>query len=1207
MDLEEFASLQLDKPLPDTRDEEQLKKHSLDTNLEKKPIERALHLLTKGEEIQKLSVIQSLPNLLATDAQSCMSRVVPKMQQSLATASTEFHIAASSTFKTILEQKLVSYSIFSQTFLQSIINSLESRDPVIYHAWLETLLDVIELLPIEVIRTQILPMAVSKGQLSQPIYSRMMCSRLLGKICTRFNADMVQKEVLPTVQSLCQDVNSEVRASICLQLRFVAEGLGAESLKPALLPSLVELARDEESNVRYASVQTIVYLLPHLQEDTIKTTIGPLIKKLCENAAKSEDNVICIIAQEFGKLVLGLEKYLSSSEKSWFLKYFQQLAQMGIPSIKKQTKPDLPLLESNSIDYEKCLECRRCSAFNLPAMFIFISPSVEDVDSLLSTFSALTNDSYYIIRRTVASGIHEVAKILGMKSGRIKADFIKLLKDDPEEVLQKLVPNISSTLESLVQSQTIGTDRVDSTLMEILKALLICEAEIASTHNWRLASTMHAQLEILPKCFPSDIIYSYFVPLASFRILRARPLPVRLAAGRLFLIFLRYNTKFMQKADLRNKIYVELANNPDCYVRMVFVHMMIEALAIFPSTYFKENFFTVLLNLAEDPVANIRLKVVSLLPILKSQLWIPTDKKLLTALEATVRHLLNSEKDKDVIDMLTSIVEKLEQTEVRYDRLSGTSKMSKQDLEDARKFDEEKRLYAGTGKSPVSVGTTSKKTISAPVRGRLNIEGTAKTLPQPRMKIEQSPKIKVHNVTKSPSVKHITTTPRHTTEALKSSISSNNLTRDWSNKMHLIQYLERIGQSSSTINVSSLFRWPHMCDLEHKEFISHYCTCYNISPQHSYPRSELKQDILKNILSTDPYSQKASTNIVVGDKIPVIANFPMNYNNSCWASSSVHEIPATMSDNEFLVDAGIKIPKLSSPKNTPKCPMENIKVPITRMRRDCDGEQSWRRSSESYKGIESKRHSSIEYEDHTKHIVNTADQLKTIRSMDYEEGLRHRNILKENSNEQLIVNSESRTERYSVFRRNKLRFGFDANQGRSVDDKVKRNSLILDKDKTKIIQPKYGIESLKRHSMNSGLKYPDYSKDSKQKFKRHSLDMTDYFCRNLRRYSTLDVNHNQGVSKIPLRDVVVSGSRTAPATRASSPVCLGSIIRFNSEEIEDIPSSTTERHLTRSLSNEQLNKIRRILVLSRNTPSNTAGSSRSRDSKLPVRLVKKKI
>nr|XP_050848751.1 serine/threonine-protein phosphatase 4 regulatory subunit 4-like isoform X3 [Vespula vulgaris] len=1044
---------------------------------------------SKGEEIQKLSVIQNLPNLLATDAQSCMSRVVPKMQQTLPTASTEFHIAASSTFKTILERKLISHTIFSQTFLQSILNSLESRDPVICHAWLETLLDVIELMPIEVIKTQILPMAISKGQLSQPIYCRMMCSRILGKICTRFSSDMIYKEVLPTVQSLCQDVNSEVRASICLQLRFVAEGLGTESLKSALLPSLVELARDEESNVRYSSVQTIVYLLPHFQDDTIKTIISPLIKKLCESASKLEDNVICIIAQEFGKLVLGLEKYLSAVEKSWFLKYFQQLAQMGIPTMRKQIKPDLPLLDNNSVDYERCLECRRCCAFNLPAMFIFTSASAEDVDSLLSTLSALTNDSYYIIRKTVAGGIHEVAKILGMKSGKIKADFVKLLKDDPEEVLQKLVPNISSTLESLVQSQIIGTDKVDSTLMEIGRALLKCEAEIAATNNWRLASTMHAQLEILPKCFPSDFIFSYFVPMSSSRILLARPLPVRLAAGKLLLVFLRYNTKLIQRAELRNKINVELANNPDCYVRMMFVRMMVEALTMYSSTYFKEHFFTMLLNLIEDSVANIRLKVVSLLPILKSQLWIPTDKKLLTALETRVRHLMNTEKDKDVIATLTSVIQKLEQTDVKYERQSTSSKITKQDLEDARKLEEEKKLLSlSSGKTAVSTGATSKKIISPPVRGRV-VEGTTKTLAQSRPKVEQSPQsAKAHNITKSPPVKHITT-PRHTPETLK--------------------------------------------------------------------------------------------------------------------SSSVHEIPVTLSDNEFLVDAGIRIPKLSSPKNTPKCPVENLKVAITRMKRDSDGEQSWR-STASYKGVESKRHSSIEYEDHTKPIANTTDQLKTIRSMDYEEGLRHRNMLKENSNEQLIVNSESRTERYSVFRR-KLRFGFDANQGRSIDDKAKRNSLILYKDKTKITQPKCGIETLKRHSMNSGLKHPDYSKDSKQKFKRHSLDMTDYFGRNLRRYSTLDVNHNQGVSKIPLRGIVVSGSKTAPTTRASSPVSLGSVIRFNSEEIEDVPSSTTERHLTRSLSNEQLNKIRRILVFSRNTPVNTTVSPRTRDSKLPVRLLKKKI
>ncbi|XP_025990557.1 serine/threonine-protein phosphatase 4 regulatory subunit 4 isoform X4 [Solenopsis invicta] len=1015
----------------------------------------------KGDEIQKLSVIQNLPSLLATDSQSCMSRVVPKMQQSLASASTEFHIAASSTFKTILEQKLVSHNVFSQTFLQSILNSLESRDPVICHAWLETLLDVIELLPVEVIRAQILPLTISKGQLSQTIYSRVICSRLLGKICTRFDSAMIQKEVLPTVHSLCQDVSSEVRSSICLQLRFVAEGLGAESVKSALLPSLVELANDEESSVRYATVQTIVYLLPHLQEDTIKNIIVPLVKKLCENAAKSEDNVICVIAQELGKLVLGLEKCLSKSEKAWFIKYYQQLAQMGIPLLKKE-KSHFAFFSSNPTQDERCVECRRHCAFNLPAMFIFVSNSLEDVDTILTTFEALTNDHYYMVRKTVACGIHEVAKVLGPKSARIKKNLIKLLKDDSEEVLQGLIPHIGLTLECLAESQAIGTDKLDSSLMEIGKALLKCEAVIAGTHNWRLASLIHAQLEILPKCFPSDFIYSYFVPMAFSRILNARPIPVRLAAGTLFLLLLRYNMKPIQRAELRNRIFTDLANNSDCYVRMMFVRMMVEALEIFSSTYFKEHFFNVLLNLAEDPVANIRMKVVSLLPQLKNQLWIPTDKKLLTSLESVVRHLVNNEKDRDVLFILKSVTQKLDEMDVKYEGQNLTTKLTKQDVEDAKKLEEEKKLSGITTGKPTT-GTVVKKGWT-----RTGTDNSTRGLSQP---------------------KDGTVSSRQVIESLK--------------------------------------------------------------------------------------------------------------------TSSMPEISVMQSDDEFLVDAGIRIPtQFSISQSSSKIPHLQDFIAA---RRQVNTTIRSRRSSMSFDKGKFKRHSSVEdssYEDCMKRRTRESDSLRsTSISIDYEEGLRQRNMVKENLSDQHLSKTDARTKRYSA-PHGRTRFGWDS-QERSLDEKFKRNSLILDKDKLKFTNSKCTLDRTKRHSTNFSLKLPD--KEIKpQIVKRHSLE--DHTVRRAIKgcFSTLDVNHNQGLSKIPLRNVE-SRSRTAPATRASSPVHVESRLRFDIENCDDSRSSANDRHLNRySSSDEEVDKLCRMLLHSQTAQSSTEITPRSRE-RYPVHLLMKKL
>ena len=57
-------------------------------------------------------------------------------------------------------------SNFTQTFLRGILTSIDSKDPVVANAWLETLLDAIDLLPIEVIKQEIIIIAINKSQLS---------------------------------------------------------------------------------------------------------------------------------------------------------------------------------------------------------------------------------------------------------------------------------------------------------------------------------------------------------------------------------------------------------------------------------------------------------------------------------------------------------------------------------------------------------------------------------------------------------------------------------------------------------------------------------------------------------------------------------------------------------------------------------------------------------------------------------------------------------------------------------------------------------------------------------------------------------------------------------------------------------------------------------------------------------------------------------
>ena len=58
-------------------------------------------------------------------------------------------------------------SSFTNTFLRGILSSIDSKDPVVANAWLETLLDAIDLLPADVIKREIVVIAVSKAQIEQ--------------------------------------------------------------------------------------------------------------------------------------------------------------------------------------------------------------------------------------------------------------------------------------------------------------------------------------------------------------------------------------------------------------------------------------------------------------------------------------------------------------------------------------------------------------------------------------------------------------------------------------------------------------------------------------------------------------------------------------------------------------------------------------------------------------------------------------------------------------------------------------------------------------------------------------------------------------------------------------------------------------------------------------------------------------------------------
>lgn len=179
--------------------------------------------------------------------------------------------------------------------------------------------------------------------------------------------------------------------------------------------------------------------------------------------------------------------------------------------------------------------CRQHCAYNLPAVASFVLTAIPNhTDILYSIFRYLAADPCYIVRRTLAASIHEIIKILGEvifdcrrweiisdcrlmhlsgpENKTIRSDFVRLLRDDAEEVLQALVPHIGITLELFSACGALSKCIANNITVEIGRALVKCQLELMKGTNWRLLEQFLHQLECLPNFMPAEFIHQHYTP-----------------------------------------------------------------------------------------------------------------------------------------------------------------------------------------------------------------------------------------------------------------------------------------------------------------------------------------------------------------------------------------------------------------------------------------------------------------------------------------------------------------------------------------------------------------------------------------------------------------------------------------------------------------------------------------------------------------------
>ncbi|XP_058423596.1 serine/threonine-protein phosphatase 4 regulatory subunit 4 isoform X3 [Diceros bicornis minor] len=654
---------------------EEIERLTVDEDLS--DIERAVYLLSAGQDIQGTSVIANLPFLMRQNPAETLRRVLPKVREVLHVAGVEIQLTAAVSFLTILQEESVSIHTYAHSFLQVILLHLEHRDTGVSNAWLETLLSVIEVLPKETLRHEILNPLVSKAQLSQTVQSRLVSCKILGKLTNKFDAHTIKREILPLVKSLCQDVEYEVRSCMCRQLENIAQGVGTELTKSVVLPELIELSRDEGSSVRLAAFETLVNLLDIFDTDDRSQTILPLVKSFCEKSFKADESILISLSFHLGKLCHGLYGIFTPDQHLRFLEFYKKLCTLGLQEENGHNENQIPpqILEQE----KKYISVRKNCAYNFPV-------------------SKLLNSGVYLIHK----------------------ELITLLQDESLEVLDALIDHLPEILELM---STGGESSVQenklSSLPDLIPALTAAEQRAAASLKWRTHEKLLQKYACLPQIISSDQIYYRFLQRMFAIMMTNNVLPVQKAASRTLCVFLRYNRKQEQRHEVIQKLIEQLGQGKSYWNRLRFLDTCEFIIEIFSKSFFCKYFFLPAIELTHDPVANVRMKLCYLLPKVKSTLKIPADKLLLQQLEMCVRKLLCQEKDKDVLAIVKRTVLELDRMEMSMDAFQ--KKFYEKDLLDQEKEREEllllemeqleKEKQQNDGK-PMSDKTFEKKQIN---------------------------------------------------------------------------------------------------------------------------------------------------------------------------------------------------------------------------------------------------------------------------------------------------------------------------------------------------------------------------------------------------------------------------------------------------------------------------------------------------------------
>ena len=602
-------------------------------------------LLNALIEANRIHREDRLPSVIKGRGRPAWDSIAPALKSALNKLDGAAQIDAADAFTRIAKERLMTPMDCQACLLPLVsrnINKEKSEEEV--EAWLQVLFTLVPILDKQVVKSEVLPLALSKAVMEESVLSRCICARVLGSIAKVASKDDVEKGFFKQALVLCQDVDFHVRIAMCDQLPFLGRAVGPETVARQVTDEILELLKDEDVRVRVSGLHTLVALWDLLPTEVRRQRVMPVVRGHMQPFGINVEMQRCV-ASIFGQL-LGLVKPESAPEDApLFNGCFRHMAAQNDVELRKACASQLPIVARQGFG------------------------SYQGHFHDLATH--LLSDTNEGVRMAIAEQFHELVKAAGKDAGTLLVrPLTRLLRDESRKVRATVLQELGVTLRTIssASASSASTPLPDSITSDLCHALVELEAAADSSKTWRLQNSLALTFPSFHLFFSPEQIYAHFVPIA-FRMLGgsggASPvMALRQAAAEGLSIFLRYGKKDRSRSELLLRLIRDFARGKSFNNRAAFIAVSHHILGSFSSRFVKDWFFDLCLELLYDPVPNVRLQATSLLPSLKQVIRLPEDVDLLERLNNAVSSVMTDD-DRDVSASSRSVNEAFKRMPVR--------------------------------------------------------------------------------------------------------------------------------------------------------------------------------------------------------------------------------------------------------------------------------------------------------------------------------------------------------------------------------------------------------------------------------------------------------------------------------------------------------------------------------------------------------------